>query len=201
MMKKLIIQFLLLLLLIPPSFAQFTKTGGGIAAGTGIYYNNETENNNYKTGLPALFLTGIYELSLPLHITSSFTFYFPHITKLLVVNEESSKQIISCGMFDLDGHYVINSLDRFEFYGLAGLNITFVKSKWISDIAGSTIKSKESDNGFGLNLGAGTYIKLSDQFDLFGEAKYIAARYDQFLFKIGVLINIDWLIKHEKTGM
>jgi len=200
-MKKYISILLMMIAAVTTANAQFTKIGGGLAAGTGVYFNNETDNSNYKTGLPAIFLTGIYEITLPVHVAPSFMYYFPHNSKTPLVNEESSKQVISCMMVDLNGHYVFNSLDRFEFYGLAGLNITFLKSKWIAEISNTTITTKESDNAFGLNLGAGTYIKLSEQIDMFGEAKYIVARYDQFLFKAGILINIGWLIKHEKQEM
>ena len=200
-MKKFIIPMLLMISAIPAVNAQFTKIGGGIAAGTGIYFNNETGIGSYRTGLPALFLTGIYEITLPVHIAPSFSYYFPHITKTSVTGGETSKQAVSCMMFDINGHYVFNSLDRFEFYALAGLNINLIGIKWITEMNNTTVKTKDSDNSFGLNLGAGTYIKLTDQFDLYGEAKYILSKYDQFLFNVGVLINIDWLIKHEDTGL
>ncbi|MCJ7448084.1 MAG: porin family protein [Bacteroidales bacterium] len=200
-MKKLIIPILLIVSVLTTANAQFTKIGGGVAAGTGIFWNNETDIISYRTGLPAVFLTGIYEFTLPIHIAPSFTYYFPHITKAQVVTAETPKQVVSCMMFDINGHYVFNSLDRFEFYGLAGLNVTLIGIKWISEINGVTNKTKDRDNAFGLNLGAGTYIKLTDQFDLYGEAKYILSKYDQFLINVGVLINIDWLIKHEDTGL
>jgi opacity protein-like surface antigen len=200
-MKKLIIPILLMISAIPEVNAQFTKIGGGVAAGTGIFWNNVTETSSYRTGLPVVFLTGIYEFTLPIHIAPSFSYYFPHITKAQVATAETPDQTVSCMMFDVNGHYVFNSLDRFEFYGLAGLNITFLGIKWITEINGVTNKTRDSDNAFGLNLGAGTYIKLTDQFDLYGEAKYILSKYDQFLFNVGILINIDWLIKHEDTGL
>jgi hypothetical protein len=56
---------------------------------------------------------------------------------------------------------------------------------------------KENDNAFGLNLGAGTYFKISDKFDIFAEAKYIVSKYSQFMINAGVFINVDWLKKHE----
>jgi opacity protein-like surface antigen len=200
-MKKLIIPILLLISANPAVNAQFTKIGGGVAAGTGIFWNNENDISSYRTGLPAVFLTGIYEFTLPIHIAPSFSYFFPHITKTPVTTGVAPKQVVSCMMFDVNGHYVFNSLDRFEFYGLAGLNITFLGIKWITEMNGVTNKTRDSDNAFGLNLGAGTYIKLTDQFDLYGEAKYILSKYDQFLFNVGILINIDWLIKHEDTGL
>jgi hypothetical protein len=44
-------------------------------------------------------------------------------------------------------------------------------------------------------------MKLTDQFDLYLEAKYILSKYPQFLLNAGILINIDWLKKHEDTGI
>jgi len=41
-------------------------------------------------------------------------------------------------------------------------------------------------------------MKLTEQIDLCGEAKYILSRYGQFMVNAGILINLDWLIKHEK---
>jgi opacity protein-like surface antigen len=99
-------------------------------------------------------------------------------------------------MFDLNGHYVFNSLDRFEFYGLAGLNMTFAKIKWLG-----TNPSSGSDNALGLNVGAGTYMKITEQFDIYGEAKYIFSKYDQFMLNVGLLLNIDWMKKHENSDM
>jgi opacity protein-like surface antigen len=98
-------------------------------------------------------------------------------------------------MLDVNGHYVFNSLDRIEFYGLAGMNITFTNIKWINTT------SSGSDNAFGLNLGAGTYVKVTDKFDIYAEAKYILSKYDQVVVNLGVLLNIDWMKKHEDTGM
>ena len=62
---------------------------------------------------------------------------------------------------------------------------------------GGAATYKESDNALGLNLGAGSCMKLTDQFDLYLEAKYIVSKYGQFILNAGILINIDWLKKHE----
>lgn len=181
--------------------AQFTKVGGGLTAGTGIAFHNETDMKDHRTTNPALTFKGIYEVTLPLHISPSFTWYYPRVTKTIFSQEQSSKHVISALMADVNGHYVINSLNRFEIYALAGLNFTFIKSKWTSEYFGDVTTSKESDNSLGLNLGAGTYIKMTNQFDLFAEAKYILSRYDQLVVNAGLLINIDWLKKNENTGL
>jgi hypothetical protein len=74
---------------------------------------------------------------------------------------------------------------------------------WKKDTYGGTAPStyKESDNGLGLNLGVGSYMKLTNQFDLYLEAKYIFSKHHQFMLNAGILINIDWLKKHEDTGI
>jgi hypothetical protein len=174
--------------------AQFTKIGGGTVFTTGYHFNNENTGiyaDLHRSPLPGLFVTGIYELNLPFHLSPSFTFFIPRHN-----SGEFEETRTSTVMFDVNGHYVFNSLDRFEFYGLAGIDIAFAHIKWLDAVG-----SASSDNALGLNLGVGTYMKLTNQFDLYGEAKYILSKYDQFVFNVGVLINIDWLIKHENTDL
>lgn len=199
-MKNHILTSFLIITVLFPANAQFTKTGMGITGSTGIAWNNENKINSHKTNNPAITLKGIYKISLPLHIEPSFTWFIPHVTKSTSINY-MSKEIVSAMLFDVNGHYIFNSLDKFEFYGLAGLNVTFIGMKWVLEKDGDiTSKSKESDNAFGLNIGAGACMKLTQQFDLFGEVKYVLSKYDQIILNVGVLINIDWLIKHENTG-
>ena len=189
-MKKIISIFVLLITIPAVVNSQFTKVGGGIAVSTGFHFNNET-GTDHRSGLLGPFIKGIYEINLPFHISPSFTFFIPHVTKTEFGVDSESKVRVSSMMIDINGHYVFNSLDRFEFYGLAGLNLNFSRIKWVSTLAGTTSKSVETDNVLGLNLGAGTYFKLTDQFDIYSEAKYILSRYDHFIFNLGVLINID----------
>ncbi len=195
-MKKLLFSLLIAFAVIPSLNAQFTKIGGGITLATGIAWNNEDTIKSHRVGIPAITVKGIYEISVPIHIEPSFTWFIPRVTKI----SPDSKQVVSGMMVDLNGHYVFNSLDRIEIYGLAGLNVTFLGMKWVSTFNSVTTKTREHDNAFGMNLGAGTYIKLTEQFDLFGEAKYVLYK-DQFMFNVGVLINLDWLIKHENAGL
>lgn len=188
-MKKFYSAVLLLIIVHLSVNAQFTKVGGGLAYGSGFYFNNEPYSD-YRSGHFAVSFKGIYEITLPIHISPSFTVFYPNITKT-----ENFRSSIFSMMFDINGHYVFNSLDRFEFYGLAGLNILLA---WEKSTSPGFDTFKQNDNALGLNLGAGTYIKITDQFDAYVEAKYIISRYDQFVLNAGVLVNLDWLIKHEK---
>jgi opacity protein-like surface antigen len=210
-MKKLLVTILLMTSLNLLTNAQFTKIGGGLALSSGFPFQNVTGYDAYKSGHLAVSFKGIYEISLPLHISSSFTIVYPHITKVQgsmptsapgyipnTTNEQVSKTSISSMFFDINCHYVFNSLNRFEFYGLAGIDILFTKEK-SSNSGSSTFK--QSDNALGLNLGAGTYMKITEQFDIFGEAKYIFSKYDQFMLNAGVLINIGWMKNHENPGI
>lgn len=198
-MKKLILTLILVISVVAFANAQFTKLGGGLTYGTGFHYNNVTspayEANFHKGPFLGIFVTGVYELKLPVHIAPAFTYFFPRTNKDEQSQTASQSTKVSEMMFDLNGHYVFNSLDRFEFYGLAGLNITFAKIKWLNTT------SDESDNAIGLNLGAGTYMKLTEQLDLYGQVKYIVSKYDQLIVNAGLLLNIDWLKKNENTGL
>jgi hypothetical protein len=190
-MKKLIVFLVLIFTNFAISNAQFTKIGGGLTLSSGFPFHHQVWDAN-KSGNLALSFKGIYEISVPVHISPSFTIFYPHITK-----ETSMKTTVSSIMFDINGHYVFNSLDRFEFYGLAGLDILYTNKKEVFE-GSSTFK--ESDNVLGLNLGVGTYMKITEQLDYYSEAKYIFSTYDQFMLNVGILLNIDWLKKNETPG-
>jgi opacity protein-like surface antigen len=147
-----------------------------------------------KSGHFDISLKGIYQLSLPLQISPSFTYLLPHITKESSLGEEITTTV-STMMFDINGQYILNTLDRFEFYGLAGLDILLANKKEVYSSPEST--NRETDNALGLNLGVGTFMKITEQISLYGEAKYIVSKYHQFLLNAGVLINLDWLKKNE----
>jgi hypothetical protein len=189
-MKKILFSSLLVIFSFTSINAQFTKIGGGLALSSGFQFHEMPWTYN-KSGIVALNLRGIYEISVPLHIAPSFTIFYPHIDKTY------EKTTVSTMMFDINGHYVFNSLDRFEFYGLAGLDILLARKK----VKYPSSTDTESDNALGLNLGVGSYMKLTEQFDIFAEAKYIFSKYDQFMFNGGILINIDWLKKHENKDL
>ena len=188
-MKKPALTILIIISVISVSNAQFTKVGGGLALSSGFPFHNMPWDAN-KSGHIGLTFKGIYKVNVPLNISPSFTFFYPHIT-----SDQSVKTVVSSMMFDVNGHYVFNSLDKFEFYGLAGLDILLAKKK--ETYTGSTANT-ESDNALGLNLGVVAYMKLTDQFDLYGEAKYVFNnKYNQFMVNGGILINLDWMKKHE----
>lgn len=190
-MKKLASVLAVLIIAISVANAQFTKVGGGLGFSSG-YFFHEMKYDSNKSGHFLGYLKGIYEISVPLHVSPSVSFFVPHVYK-----DINDKTTVNTFMVDLNGHYVFNSLDQFEFYGLAGLDVML---GWKKDkYPGMTYH--ESDNALGLNLGVGTYMKLTEQFDLSIEAKYLLSKYGQFMLNAGILINLDWLAKHEDTGM
>lgn len=193
-MKKFILVSLLMTVLLSASEGQFTKIGGGLALTSGFNFHEQTWEAN-KSGVIAISFKSIYEISVPLHISPSLNIFYPHITK----GNAGDKTVVSSMMIDINGHYVFNGLDRFEFYGLAGFDILFAKKK---DTFESSPTSSESDNALGLNIGAGTYMKLTEQLDLYAEGKYVFnGKYNQFMLNAGVLLNIDWLKKNEDNGL
>jgi hypothetical protein len=191
-MKKSLVTLILSLTFAVIANGQFTKLGGGAGFSSG-YYFHEMEYDYNKSGHFLGSLKGIYEVSLPVHISPTLSFFIPH-----VYNDVSSKYTVNTMMFDINGHYVFNSLDQFEFYGLAGLDIlvTWKKEKDQDQV------NKEKDNALGLNIGVGTYMKITESFDIYAEGKYLFNnKYSQFMFNAGILFNIEWMKKNDKTGI
>jgi hypothetical protein len=200
-MKKTLLPGLIIFLFAAVAQAQFTKLGGGVGFTTGYDFHEQNFDYN-KSGNFNFFAKGIYELTLPIHISPSLTYFFPHVWKQSDPTSES-KITVTTLMTDVNGHYVFNSLDRFEFYGLAGLDILLAWKKDKYTVTGASPFEetiRESDNAIGLNLGLGTYIKLTETLDISIEAKYLVSRYDQFMLNAGILLNLQALAKKEKEG-
>ena len=190
-MKHLIICLVITVFAVEAINAQFTKIGGGIAFSSGFKFHNMDDEANQSGHLTA-FIKGIYEISNPLHISPSYTIFYPN------TNEDAgTRTVVSSMMFDINGHYVFSSYDRFDFYGLAGFDILLA---WKKDKYESSGTFKESDNALGINAGAGTCLKITEQSDLFAEVKYIISKYSQFMINAGILINIGRLTGSEKRG-
>jgi hypothetical protein len=191
-MKKCVLTFLLIVSVLTLSDAQATKMGGGLALSSGFYYHQQTSSGN-RSGVIGLSFKHVHKISLPLDISGTYTIFYPHIT-----SDQLSKQIVSSHMLDINGHYIFNVLDRFEFYGLAGLDLLSAWNKYTSVGYPAT---REHYFAIGLNLGGGTYMKITKQLYIYGELKYIVSKYDQFILDAGVLLDIAWLKKHENTDL
>jgi len=201
-MRKLVIIALVLFVSSSIIYAQLTKIGGGLGYTTGYLFHDADYEYN-KSGSFNFFGKGIIEINLPFHLAPSITYYFPHVWKESDPFSES-KITVTTLMIDINGHYVFNSLDRFEFYGLAGLDVLLAwKKDYFKSTSGTTSfeeTTHEKDNGIGLNLGIGTYMKISESIDLNIEAKYLISKYNQFMLNAGILVNLQYLYKKERSG-
>jgi hypothetical protein len=206
-MKKLFLFILISLIILPAVNAQPERAGGGLAFSSGYHFKNVNYDLN-KSGNPALTFKHVHKITMPLEFSPSFVFFYPHVRDIIY-----EKTSIWTRLFDFDVHYIFNSLEKFEFYGVAGPNllVTWKRDRYAGAVptpapGGQTsgvevVTHREKDGALGLNLGAGSYMKLTDQFDFYLEAKYIVSKYGQFMLNAGILINIDWLKKHEDTGI
>jgi hypothetical protein len=190
-MKKSIVTVLLMVSVLTIANGQFSGMGGGLSLSSGFHFHEQSIGVN-KSSFVGISFKGICKISTPFYISPSFTFFYPHIN-----NGEISKQTITAMMFDINGHWILNPAERFQFYGLTGINILFANNK----ITSSGVPTfKESDNTLGLNIGAGTFIKITDRLNIYGEAKLLFNnRYNQFILNGGVFLNIEKKSKHEKT--
>jgi opacity protein-like surface antigen len=198
-MKKFFITVILTILIIFPARSQSVRIGGGLAMETGYHYNNETAGTSSvlnRGPLAGITFACINKTDRPFSVSLTFTYFIPRTNTCIETSDITSKTRVSSTMFNIDGHYVIYSLDRFEFYGLAGFNIHFTKIKRLS------IDYKEHDNAFGLNIGCGSDLKLSEKISVYTEVKYtLFSKYSQLIFNAGLLVNFSWSKKQENKEM
>lgn len=144
--------------------------------GAMVAYGTEIEN----IGLGANAEFGIAE---NLSISPSFIYYLP-----------KSNSFVKTNWFELNAnanYYFLND-GGFGVYGLAGLNYSQVSVKYDGpDLGDYGINIKGSDGRFGLNLGAGANLHLSnDNIMPFAELKYVIIDGGQLVLAAGVKFNI-----------
>ena len=198
-MKKILITFILAVLLAPAGYSQFTKIGAATGYNYNWHYNNTQDSDHQLTTYPFISFNAIYEINLPFHLVPRLNIYIPHASDQTPPSTGFSyKQIVSGLSLDIDAHYVFNSLDKMELYGLAGLNLLYAKNRFVEKTDGSiTFESNDRSFPMGLNLGVGGYWKVKDEFDLFFELKAIVASQIQIVGSFGILMNMDYLWKKE----
>jgi opacity protein-like surface antigen len=176
-MKKLVLKISLIALFagaffINTSNAQPINIGGGLVIGTSYPHFGLKVNGTY----------GMDFLLENLSASAAFTFFIPSTP----VNTTYSRWAI-----DIDGHYKFYSMEKFDFYALAGINIAQYSTKYEwTDFLGDDHVDRTSGTKPGLNAGAGAIYKFTDNLKGFGEFKYIMGRYDQAEITFGVLFAL-----------
>lgn len=161
---------LFLISLIPSSTnAQEIETNIGAM----LAYGTEIEN----IGIGANAEFGIMD---KLSISPSFIFYLPKETGPVKVN-----------WFEVNANanYYFIQEEKFDVYGLGGLNYSSVKVSY----DGSTLFGNDyssSDGRFGLNLGGGAKLNLDSKITPFAELKYVIIDGGQLVLAAGVKFNI-----------
>ncbi len=212
-MKRIFILLFAFLSALTVSIGQTLKIGGGPGLSTGFPFYNLSDSYN-KSGRVNVILKGIYKTNKPLGFSPSLTFFIPRVSRLNFPLEER-KITINAFMFDFNGHYAFISSDKFEFYGLTGLNIFMASKKEVITYDAdpithikTTYTSKINDNGLGFNAGMGASLKITEKIDLYAEAKYLLfskyklffSSYNQIMVNAGVLVKMNILKSTQSTG-
>lgn len=161
------------------SFAKSTRLGGGMSFATGFEYHN------IHTGNRGIRIIGINNFNESFHVSAAGTFFLPEKEDFYDGTRSST-----LWMVDIDGQYFLYSRDEFLFYALGGLSITGLISNYKGD--SPDLYLDYSDQGIGLNLGAGANLSFNESVVFFGEMKYVAGIYNQLIVSVGIIMNIDW---------
>jgi len=168
-MRKLIFTTLSLLLLLTSADAQ-------VRVGPYLGYGDEL-------GLWGLGAYAEVAASEKVGVSANFTQYFP----------KNLDNIPRRTVWELNtnvNYYVIRGHTGY-LYGLAGVNYTNIRIRTRTALTNEV----ETDGNIGLNVGAGTMVRINDLLLPFVEAKYTAGGYSQF----GLLIGVKFQLGDEET--
>jgi hypothetical protein len=156
-MKKSLWMILVLVVIGTTSASAQWQFGGGLSLGTEAGYDELGFGINARAD---------YSLNEQWSIAPNFTFWFPSV-------EGGS---VTMWQLNGDAHYNFAGNETMSFYGIGGLNYSYIKIE--ADGAGNW---SADDSEIGLNLGAGANMDM-----FFGELKYDTA-FEQIAITVGVL--------------
>ena len=145
--------------------AQLTRLGGGLSFSTGI------ENAEHKTGNPALTGRAVLELGEKFWLLPTLQFYLPG-------KRQGSTTLF--GAMDADFTYTLATEKTILFYALAGMDLTFIRTKYdVKDPASKVMPA--------LNVGTGIEMIIEEDLNAYAQIKAVAGTYSQYIvISIGV---------------
>lgn len=142
--------------------------------GAMLAYGTEIEN----IGIGANAEFGITD---ELSISPSFIYYLP---------KDNGPINVTWFEFNANANYYFLQDEKFDFYGLGGLNYTHVNVKYDGAIEGLGGSANGGDGRVGLNLGGGANLNLGGNITPFAELKYVIIDGSQLVIAVGVKFNI-----------
>jgi len=158
-MKKLLSATFLIVTLLLLSQSTVIAQQNDIKVGAGLLYGAEAESIGLQ-------VNGTFGITPEIAIAPDLSVFFPEYGSYFAVN--------------VNGHYIFSRDTQYQFYGLAGLNLSTIE---YDDLP-------ESETELGLNLGAGGEYKL-DNFALFGEIKYVISNFDGVVLGAGIRLPLN----------
>jgi opacity protein-like surface antigen len=167
-MKKSLLMIMILAVVGTTSAFSQWQFGGGLSLGT-----ESSGDGELGFGINA---RADYAINEQWSVAPNFTFWFPSV-------EGAS---VTMWQLNADAHYHFASNETMGFYGIGGLNYSYIKWEYDYDgadydIPGFSMSGSVDDNEIGLNLGVGANMDM-----FFGELKYDTA-FEQIAITVGVL--------------
>jgi hypothetical protein len=149
--------------------------------GAGLAFANVLDFNSGETNNPGLFIKTWIAIGRDkkLHVV-------PSVTAFNRYKFDPGSYILKNYLFhgDLDGQYVVFKEGSIKIIGFAGLNFTYLYSRF--DPYGNPIVTIEnaSDYAIGGNAGAGLEMRMTDHVDFNVTGKYKFSKYNQFVISV-----------------
>lgn len=120
---------------------------------------------------PSFGIKALYDINESFTIAPSLNFYLSETEKASYqgVHAEAS---LKCWDINADVHYNFHITEKFNLYPLAGVSFFNAKLSAKASYEGEKGEANESEGKFGVNLGFGGQLNLSDSWVASAEIKY-----------------------------
>lgn len=165
-MKKLMIMALMLI-----GFG-ISASAQNFGLGVNLGYGSEVEK-------PSFGIKALYDINESFTLAPSFNYYLPETTEAMGIEAK-----LKCWDVNLDLHWICYDADMYQLYPLAG--VTYLSAK--SSLEEDGLELSESEGKFGVNLGFGGQLYLTENWLVSAEVKYqIIDNVNQFVPSLSLM--------------
>lgn len=174
-MKKIMIMALMLI-------------GFGISAsaqnfGLGVNLGYGSEISKPSFGVKAL-----YDINESFTLAPSFNFYLPETMEEGYYDGVHAESKLKCWDVNVDLHWNCYDADMYQLYPIAGISYFNVKAEAEASAGGYDVNVSESEGKFGVNLGFGGQLYLTENWLVSAEVKYqIISDFNQFVPSLSLM--------------
>lgn len=156
--------------------------GFGISAAAQNFGLGVNVGYGSEVSKPSFGVKALYDINESFTVAPSFNYYLPKTLESYSYGGANAESKLKCWDVNVDLHWTCYDADMYQLYPLVGVSYFNVKYDAEASYGGVSAEASESEGKFGVNLGFGGQLYLTENWLVSAEVKYqIISDFNQFV--------------------